>query len=360
MADTVILHESESRGGLGTIAIAAGALGAAVLLWRRGRSPDDVPPRRGGPTAAPEPRRVASAPNPDATSPSVPRYVGPSEPIPRTFDPIFAREGQGIPVAYLRALAAHESNLKPDLAKSPAWGLVQVVEIVRRDYNERHGASYERNALLDPAVNVRIAADLLAFIAESYGKNHTAPNLREDWQNPRFVELLTMGWNAGYSEKAGVGRVARYLENTGTPVTVATVNAAARTVGATERLSDPLKVIYARAVTATYLRERERDLREGYTVASAAVPIAPAPIVLVPARAHLVAVAPAPTSTPAQTDGPHEIAIAPAIVETHHTTPDAVRAAQTDASATHEAQHAARTTETEANATHATPKETPS
>jgi len=47
-----------------------------------------------------------------------------------------------------------ESNLNPRSNEGPAWGLLQVIEVVRTDYNERHGTSYRRADLLDPVVNV--------------------------------------------------------------------------------------------------------------------------------------------------------------------------------------------------------------
>jgi len=181
--------------------------------------------------------------------------------VPRTYDRIFAEHGHGLPLAYLRALAKRESDMNPNETEDPAWGLLQVIEVVRNDYNKRHGTSHTRRELLDQATNVTIATDLIRRIIDSYQRNHpNVPNLQEDWDNPRFVELLTFGWNAGYSERGGVGRVARYVEARGvTNLTIDTIHQNARAAGASRHLSNTNKVRWSKSVAALYLRERARD-----------------------------------------------------------------------------------------------------
>lgn len=176
---------------------------------------------------------------------------------PRTFDSIFAAHGQGIPVPYLRALALNESNMNPRASSGPALGLLQVLEVVRQDYNQRTGATYARQDLLDPVINVRIATSALATIAHSYATNHPrVRNLHPDWRNPRFIELLTFGWNAGWSERGGVGRVAKYLEQRGVfDQTIDTIHQAARAAGASPHLSNTAKVAWCKRVAAQYARE---------------------------------------------------------------------------------------------------------
>lgn len=176
---------------------------------------------------------------------------------PRVFDEVFARYGQGLPVAYLRALALHESDMTPRLSSGPAWGLLQVIEVVRQDFNQRAGTNYSRQDLLDPAVNVTIAASTLAQIVKSYATNHAhIPNLQADWRNPQFVALLTFGWNAGYSERGGVGRVATYLEQRGvSEVTIDGVFAAAQKAGASRHLSNAAKLAWSKQVTRQYFAE---------------------------------------------------------------------------------------------------------
>lgn len=184
----------------------------------------------------------------------------------RSYDPLFAEYGRDIPVAYLRALASHESAMNPRATGGPAWGLLQVVEVVRKDYNQRHGTRYERRDLLDPAVNVAIASDVLGRIIDGYARFHPeAPNLQVDWTNPLFVELLTFGWNGGYSERAGVGHVASYLSRRGfDDFTIDDVAATAKQAGASPHLSNLKKVKFAKLVTTQFLREQARDQAEGY------------------------------------------------------------------------------------------------
>ena len=181
--------------------------------------------------------------------------------VSRRFDDLFREFGRGLPVAYLRSLAKRESNLDPSDQEGPAWGLLQVVEVVRRDYNERNGTRYSRRDLLDPRINATIAAELLTRIIRSYERNHSdVPNMRLDWGNPRFVELLTFGWNAGYSERGGLGRVVRFLEERDIEdITIDTVFAAAKTAGAARFLSMQQRLRWSKSVARLHAQERQRD-----------------------------------------------------------------------------------------------------
>jgi hypothetical protein len=174
---------------------------------------------------------------------------------PRTYDDVFAGSGRGIPVPYLRALALHESDMRPRLADGPAWGLMQVIEVVREDFNRRERKNFTRSDLLDPAVNVTIAASSLALVAKSYAANHSSANLQTNWRNPQFVALLTFGWNAGWSERGGVGRVVSFLEQRGMDVTINSVFDAAKASGASPHLSNSMKLAFAKQVTRQYFAE---------------------------------------------------------------------------------------------------------
>jgi hypothetical protein len=211
---------------------------------------------------------------------------------PRSYDALFAEYGNGIPVAYLRALAWRESGLNPRANDGPAWGLLQVVEIVRRDYNARHGTHYERRDLLDPAVNVAIASDVLARIVDGYARFHPeATNLQADWSNPLFVELLTFGWNAGFSERGGVGRVANHLTRRGfDDFTIDDVFRAAKQAGVSPNLSNPRKVAFSKGVTTQYLRERARDDSDGVQAEPRVIAVVAPPV-------------DEPVSQPSQVDG---------------------------------------------------------
>lgn len=181
----------------------------------------------------------------------------------RTFDSIFAAHGHGIPVPYLRALALRESSMNPRSSSGPAWGLLQVIEVVRQDYNQRTGAKFTRQDLLNPAINVTIAASTLAIIAKSYAKNHPrVANLQTNWNNPRFIELLTFGWNAGWSERGGVGRVATFLDQRGVlDQTIDTIHQASRAAGASPHLANAAKVRWSKSVAAQYFRELAEEQR---------------------------------------------------------------------------------------------------
>lgn len=180
--------------------------------------------------------------------------------LPRRLDPIFERHRGDIPVEYLRALAMRESSMNPAERGRAGWGLFQIIEVVRADFNRAHRTSYTRPQLLDADVNTRIATWLLRFIVDGYHRHHPdVPNLRPDWTNPRFAELVTFGWVAGPSETGGVGRVVSYLVGKGArDVDLALVHDQARTAGASKHLSDPAKVRWCRGVVALYLRERAR------------------------------------------------------------------------------------------------------
>ncbi len=243
-------------------------------------TPPPAPPAgSSGPTAAPP--TPAAAPAGSSTPAGTPDkwnrvpLSGPTQPITREFDPIFAASGHGLPVAYLRALAAHESDMHAGISAGPAVGLLQVVDAVRADHNTRHTTQITRADLLVPATNVEVAASAIRRIVDSLQRNHPAiANLREDWGNLRFVELVTLSWNAGWSERGGLGRVARYLEGQGRPaVTVEAIVANAAAAGASHHLSNQRKLAFANAVTRTYARERVRDQFEiPPTPAAVAVP----------------------------------------------------------------------------------------
>src|SRR5262249_2842618 len=140
-------------------------------------------------------------------------------------------------------------------------GLMQIVTVVRVDYNTRHGTAYEPQHLDDPAISVAMCTELLQLIIRGYQQNHPdIPNLQPDWDNLRFVELLTFGWNAGFSEAGGVGRVARHLRAHGiTSLTIDLVHRSAQSAGASRHLANAAKVAWCKSVAALYARERGRS-----------------------------------------------------------------------------------------------------
>lgn len=177
------------------------------------------------------------------------------------YDPIFRKYAGRLPVAFLRALAYRESGLNPSsiMPGSPnaARGILQVVGVVREDYNRQNGTSYTADDLLNPEVNVKIAASLINRIVGYYAK-HPSGNMHEDWTNPEFVKLLVAGWNAGFSEAAGVGKVASYLEQRGVPVTHDAVYANAAAAGGVSYLQTPDRQLWQRSVANLYFAQPDR------------------------------------------------------------------------------------------------------
>jgi len=164
------------------------------------------------------------------------------------YDGVYAAQCPRIPVEYLRALAAKESDTNPREAK----GLLQVVESVRLDYNKKFGTSYTRQDLLIPAVNVKIACDLFETIARGLGG--------VDWSDIQQVNVFTLAWNAGWSESRGVTGVVAYLKQQGQPVTIDTVSAAAATLPwASKYLTDSSKVSWCKSVGSLYLHELRQN-----------------------------------------------------------------------------------------------------
>lgn len=172
------------------------------------------------------------------------------------FDDVFRRRGHGIPVAFLRALSQRESSMNPAEQSGPAWGLMQITE------SARAGTGYSRTQLLDPEVSVDIAGHLLQNIIRSYAR-HPSSNMHEDWSNPEFVKLLVMGWNAGYSEGGGVGKVATYLEQHSIPVTHDNVFHHAREAGGISFLSDVGRRQWHRSVADLYFAQPDAKRGSG-------------------------------------------------------------------------------------------------
>lgn len=179
----------------------------------------------------------------------------PLQPISTKWDSLFSKHAGRVPVPFLRALAKRESDMNPNDTRGPAWGLMQIVEVVRNSWNKRNpGQAISRGQLLDPNTNVKLATNLLNRIAIAYAK-HPDPNMKPNWSSPEFVKLVLAGWNSGYSEGGGVGRVAKYLEARNIPVTHDNVFAYAGAAGATRHLQNPGKQRWQRGVADLYFRQ---------------------------------------------------------------------------------------------------------
>ena len=186
--------------------------------------------------------------------------------LPTTFDALFRSFAPGVPVNFMRSLAWHESRMNPSESNDPAWGLMQITPVVVQ------GTGYSMQDMLDPKKNVQIAGGLLSRIVDTY-KRHPSKNLKEDWSNPEFVKLVLAGWNSGYSEGGGVGKVASYLEQRGIPVTHDSVFANASAARATSHLQNTAKQRWQRQVAADYFVEGGPGLLQSRTFLYAAVTV---------------------------------------------------------------------------------------
>lgn len=184
--------------------------------------------------------------------------------ISAVWDPIIERYAGSVPVAYIRALVHGESggDSQKENPNSHAAGLLQITEIVRRDWNQAHpDAPVSKDQLFDPAINVRIGAALLNRIVQVYARHRT---LQPDWTSRRYAELVTLGWNAGYSDRGGVGLAVGELEKAGAQIADVTVDAVARVaagLGSAARfVARPDRVSYAKAVADLYLGSRRAQV----------------------------------------------------------------------------------------------------
>ncbi|MCW5801770.1 MAG: transglycosylase SLT domain-containing protein [Deltaproteobacteria bacterium] len=221
-----------------------------------------------GPITSPSQVDVPSPVGP-ITSPSQVDAIPPAASVQRTFatsehvrrfDSVYSRYRGGIPIEYVRALVELESAGNPDARSGEAIGLMQIRPVLLADYNKRHGTSYASAHLTDPSVNVAIGCDLLRQIIDSYRRNHPAfKSLQRDWNNPRFVELLTLGWSAGFAETGGVGFVAKYAKQLDlTDVSIELIRDFAPAAGAdaSEYLRNPARIAWCKRVASLYARER--------------------------------------------------------------------------------------------------------
>lgn len=179
-------------------------------------------------------------------------------PLPRRFDPIFEEVRGEIPIEYLRALAVAESSMRAGHRSGGGAGLMQISPRQRVAYNECRGTAYRSDDLLDPRINAAIAVWRIDEIIRSYRRAaDDVPSLRPDWDSNAFVELVTLGWSAGHSERTGIVRVARYLVQQGfDDITIRAIREHSRAGGGTQRLLRYDTMESCRQTVELYRRER--------------------------------------------------------------------------------------------------------
>lgn len=198
-------------------------------------------------------------------------------PYSKEFDSLFEKYADGIvPVPYLRTLSYSESRLDPNnvTPSSNAVGLFQIVYVVLKDWNKANGTNYTAADLKDPDLNSKIGVTLIKRIVTSYAKNHPK-TLKPNWTDRRYVELLTMGFNAGYSERGGVGKIVGMLEQEGVApeaITADAVVAKAKASGLKSARYIALRgTAYPKAVTTRYFAELGMGNRGSFVPADRAV-----------------------------------------------------------------------------------------
>lgn len=181
-------------------------------------------------------------------------------PLASPYDDLFKKLGSpDIPSSYLWALAKQESSLNPN-ATGPGGeiGLMQIAKITLKSYNERHpNNQLTPETLREPENNISVACWLIRRILSSFSANHPV-SLKTDWNSSRFVGLVTQAYNAGESEKSGVGRAVKELEKSNTPTTHITHIATAKiakNMGFNKWMPETARLNYIDRVVRDYFRK---------------------------------------------------------------------------------------------------------
>lgn len=178
--------------------------------------------------------------------------------IPNRYDALFRSYAPDIPLAFLRSLAWNESRMLPSaISRAGARGLLQVMPVVLADYNRANGTAYGSADLHRPDVNVAVGTWLLRLIVREYARNHPR-TLATNWSDARWAQLVVLGWNRGFSERAGVSMVVGQLEREGWPAGRITASAvvqnAARFGAAPTLRDDAMAIRWSSGVVADYGR----------------------------------------------------------------------------------------------------------
>lgn len=198
-----------------------------------------------------------------ATRPAASRPTAGGRCTCSTFRYLFREYGLplGIEPLYLQALACRESSCDSGDRNGPAWGLMQITEVVRKGHDRMDGkpGKYTREELLDPRVSVYLATRVIANamrVLDSLG-------FPANWPDPSWVGLLTAGWNAGYSHRGGIGRVIRHLLDQGVSrrhIDIDLIHERARDAGATRFLWQfPKRLKWWHSVVKLYFYMRQQE-----------------------------------------------------------------------------------------------------
>ena len=192
------------------------------------------------------------------------------------FDRIYKAHAPEVPVAYLQALASHESSNNPEERTGIAWGLLQISEPALETYNKAKGTNHELRDVLKPIFNVKVWYlnykmwnRVFQRIVRDQGIV-IASNFVEDWSNPEYALLITAAHNSGIGAVAKGAEFAkgRILEPVRVrPITAADVFKFARRDAVTrikKKMSKAKQAFQARVVEAYFILVKGE--REGLRV----------------------------------------------------------------------------------------------
>jgi hypothetical protein len=168
------------------------------------------------------------------------------------YEPIFAKYAGAIPQAYLRTLSYKESGFRADVVhpQSNATGLFQITSTCLQGFNKAKGTAYKLAQLKDPTLNTIVAVFHLGHVVDAYSRVRSlAPN----WGNQRWLELLTLGWNAGHNAIIGL---ATQMEKAGLAperITVDSASQLARATGKAKYVAEPDRVAWSKTVATMFL-----------------------------------------------------------------------------------------------------------
>ena len=166
-----------------------------------------------------------------------------------------------IPPTLLKTIVARESGGNPRATPNSgsdrsARGLMQITGVVRDEYNRQFGTRFSPDDLWDPVINVRIGTWLLASIVKAY-RASGVPDLAPDWNNRNWIDLLILGYGAGYSASSGVIYLARKMYRANVPVTLDSILEWGPLIpGTYSEVYRPAKVAWCKKTAALYFNSR--------------------------------------------------------------------------------------------------------
>lgn len=180
--------------------------------------------------------------------------------VSKQYNATYALLCKRAPVNFVRALAHMESGQNPKNQTGKYRGLLQVGPENLADYNKATKNVYTEADLFIPSVNVRIWCWWLGKFQAAAKALAIEPLATPDWSNREYVKLVSQAWNAGWSSKAGVLYMAKWLTEHGYALTHENVVGHAKEAGASKWLYSVAKGKWQREVAALFRRLQSTSL----------------------------------------------------------------------------------------------------